>query len=74
VRGVRFIRTRRTGARYWIDIEVTVANDLDVTRIDELAARIRGTLEQHLLCHHVEIFAFPEVAPEHPHLAGSSAQ
>jgi cation diffusion facilitator family transporter len=60
--GVRLVRTRRTGARYWMDIELDVPRDLRVASVDEIAAKIRDELKQNPLCHHVEIFAFPEAA------------
>ena len=60
VLGVRFVRTRRTGARYWMDIGLDVPNDLDVDRVDQIAVQIRDALRGNPLCHYVEVFAFPE--------------
>ena len=57
---VRFVRSRRTGARYWMDIGVDVRRDLDVDAFDQIAVGIRDELKRNPLCHHVEVFAFPE--------------
>jgi len=59
---VRFVRSRRTGARYWMDIGLDVPCDLDVDKVDEIAVHIRDELKRNPLCHHVEVFAFPEAA------------
>jgi len=60
VLGVRFVRTRRTGARYWMDIGLDVPSDLDVERGDEITVEIRDALKRNPLCHYVEVFLFPE--------------
>ena len=57
---VRFIRSRGTGARYWVDIGLEVSSDLDVGRVDQIAVALRDRLKRNPLCHHVEVFVFPE--------------
>jgi cation diffusion facilitator family transporter len=67
---VRFIRTRRTGARYWMDIGLHVPSDLPVDQADEVAMRIRDGLKRNPLCHHVEVFIFPTAPGLMPRLLG----
>lgn len=73
VRGVRFVRTRRTGARYWMDIGVDVPNDLDVAKVDEIVVKIRDELKRNPLCHHVDVFAFPEARAHSKKVASAKA-
>jgi cation diffusion facilitator family transporter len=72
VLAVSFVKTRRTGARYWMDIGVEVPADLHVDRIDEIAAGIRDELKTNPLCHHVEVFAFPHGSAENEKLLASA--
>lgn len=64
VLGVRFVRSRLTGARYWLDVGIDVPRDLEVENVDAIAIMIRDELKYSEICHHVEVFAFPDSAAE----------
>lgn len=64
---VSFLRTRRTGARYWIDVGVLVPGDVGVEQADAVAAEIRRNLSRASYCHHAEVFVEP--MPDIPRLS-----
>lgn len=61
VKGVSFLRTRQTGARYWIDVGIEVTGDLDVSQADILAMSIRDELKSKGSCHHAEVYVSPAI-------------
>lgn len=70
------VRTRRTGARYWVDLQVTVRPDLPVARADAIAAAVRDDIKRYPSFHHAEVFVLPAEggpAGEQASTAGSSA-
>jgi cation diffusion facilitator family transporter len=68
VRDIAFLRTRRTGARYWIDLGIELSGDLPVNRADAVAVSLREELMKNPTCHHVEVFIMP--ASEQAETAG----
>jgi len=56
---VSFARSRRTGARYWMDMGIEVADDTSVSRADTIAAAVRDDLRIRPQFHHVEVFVLP---------------
>jgi cation diffusion facilitator family transporter len=69
VTDVSFLRTRQTGARFWIDVGIVVPGDYGVEQADAVAAQIRRGLTKTPYCHHVEVFVEP--SPEAPRLPGA---
>lgn len=64
VAGVDFIKTRQTGANYWVDLGILVPNDLDVTRSDNIASGVRTELMRRSeRFHNVEVFVAPAPDP-----------
>lgn len=59
VEALAFLRTRRTGARYWLDVGVEVDEQLEVEAADAIAAEIARELARYPFCHHAEIFVQP---------------
>jgi cation diffusion facilitator family transporter len=58
---VTFVRSRPIGTNYWLDIGVEVAPDLDVTRAESIASRVRGELmRRSQKFHTVEVFLEPK--------------
>ncbi len=57
-----FLRTRRTGARYWLDIGIEVDELLDVEAADVIAKKIGAQLSRYPFCHHAEVFVVPHRA------------
>lgn len=57
---VAYVRTRQTGARFWIDIGVHVPPELGVSEADVVAAEIRQDLLRRPNYHHVEVFVLPD--------------
>lgn len=56
VEGVAEVRSRRTGARYWIDVAILVTESVSVAEADETARRIRDRLGALPICHHAEVY------------------
>lgn len=56
---VNFARSRRTGARYWMDLGIEVADNMSVTLADALASTVRDDLRIRPQFHHVEVFVLP---------------
>ena len=54
--GVPFLRTRRTGARFWFDVGIEVSPDTGVEEADRVAMAIRGLVKRHPQSHHVEVY------------------
>jgi divalent metal cation (Fe/Co/Zn/Cd) transporter len=63
VLNVKFIRSRQTGVRYWIDIGIEVKADLTVDEADEVIGAVRLAVSSSPQCHFVEVYVFP-AAPE----------
>ena len=59
VERMRFLRTRRTGARYWLDIGVEVDGGLGIDHADQIAREISAELARYPFCHHAEVFVLP---------------
>jgi cation diffusion facilitator family transporter len=81
VTAVRFVRTRQTGVKYWIDLGISVARDLAVEKADRIAAELRQIVLDAPYCHYVEVYVLPErAAPaigsgfEAQHSAGRSSE
>ncbi|MBI4704536.1 MAG: cation transporter [Deltaproteobacteria bacterium] len=81
VRGVDFVRTRRTGPRYWVDVGIQLSAPLPVSGADAVVARIRAEIMRR--CEdfqHVEVFVVPWPArlpgsgPLRPEAAGEPGQ
>lgn len=56
---VSFARSRRTGARYWLDMGIEVNSDMTVMRADAVATAVRNDLSIRPQFHHVEVFVEP---------------
>jgi cation diffusion facilitator family transporter len=69
---VRFLRSRQTGVRYWIDIGVEVRADLVVDEADQIVGAVRNAVSSAPQCHFVEVYVFP-AAPEPVSLVGGPA-
>jgi cation diffusion facilitator family transporter len=59
VLAISFLRTRQTGARYWIDLGIEVAPDLPVEAADRIAQATRDAVKGYPKCHHVEVYVSP---------------
>ncbi|MDH5491153.1 MAG: cation diffusion facilitator family transporter, partial [Myxococcales bacterium] len=59
VQEVRFLRTRQTGARFWIEVGIGVAADLSIADADTLALRLRRRIERSPQCHFAQIYVLP---------------
>lgn len=70
VTGVRFLRTRQTGVRYWIDVGLDLPHELPMDQADSIVAAVRERLKQHPECHYVDVYLFP--AAEQPGARGLS--
>lgn len=60
VADVAYVRTRQTGARFWIDIGIHVPSELGVREADALVGSIRDELLRRPNYHHVEVFVVPD--------------
>jgi divalent metal cation (Fe/Co/Zn/Cd) transporter len=57
---VDYVRTRRIGPRYWVDVRLQVAADMDVAEADAIGRNVRVDLMQR--CEdfqYVEVFVVP---------------
>lgn len=73
VLGIAFLRTRRTGARYWLDVGVEVSAPTTVAIADTVAQRIQRELGRYPFCHYTEVFVLPVDPPDDaPQLEGES--
>jgi cation diffusion facilitator family transporter len=59
VRAIGYLRTRQTGARFWLDVGIQVDSELPVSEADAIGAAVRAAVERSPLCHHVEIYVLP---------------
>ncbi|MDH5674061.1 MAG: cation diffusion facilitator family transporter [Myxococcales bacterium] len=55
------VRTRRTGAGYWVDLSIRVDPELPVAQSDPIAAAVRDEIKKYPQFHHVEVFVLPRV-------------
>jgi cation diffusion facilitator family transporter len=69
---VKFIRSRQTGVRYWIDLGIEVKAELTVEEADEVVSAVRGAVSSSPHCHFVEVYVFP-ASPEPAPLFGEPA-
>jgi cation diffusion facilitator family transporter len=53
------VRTRRTGARYWVDLQVAVQPGMEVAKADMIAAAVRDDIKRYPTFHHAEVFVVP---------------
>lgn len=61
VRSVRFIKSRPTGSQYWVDVGVTLRGGMQVSRAEEIAARVsRAVMTRGQHFQYVEVFVMPE--------------
>jgi cation diffusion facilitator family transporter len=63
VEALAFLRTRRTGARYWLDVGVEVHESLGIEAADAIASRVGLELARYPFCHHAEVFVLPHGRP-----------
>jgi cation diffusion facilitator family transporter len=63
VLGLKFLRSRRTGARYWVDLGIEVAANLPVTEADRIAAAVRNRVQHTPHCHHADVYVLPASSP-----------
>jgi cation diffusion facilitator family transporter len=56
---IAYLKSRRTGARYWVDIGIEVADYLQVGQADEIANAVRNSLRGHHDCHYVQVSVLP---------------
>jgi len=67
VTGVAFVKTRRTGPSYWLDLGICVPATMAVQEADALAERVRADLRRRSeRFHHVEVFVGHDPAPAAP--------
>jgi cation diffusion facilitator family transporter len=59
VRALAYLRSRQTGARFWLDVGIQVEPDLPVSEADAICAAVRAIVERNPLCHHVEVYVLP---------------
>ena len=59
VLGLKFLRSRRTGARYWVDLGIEVPPDLPVEQADLIAAAVRSRVQRTPQCHHADVYVLP---------------
>jgi cation diffusion facilitator family transporter len=59
VRGLKFLRSRRTGPRYWVDLGIEVSPDLPVEQADLIAAAVRNRVQRTPQCHHADVYILP---------------
>jgi cation diffusion facilitator family transporter len=56
------IRTRRTGSRYWVDLELAVSPELAIDRADAVVADLRAEIRKFPSFHHLEVYLVPAAA------------
>lgn len=56
---IAFLRTRQTGARYWMDIGIEVPAELTMQESDALMHSLRQTLARSPQCHYAQFFLLP---------------
>lgn len=61
---VAFLRTRQSGARYWMDIGLEVPAELTTTEADEVMNRLRQRLARSPQYHFAQFFLMPEATNE----------
>jgi cation diffusion facilitator family transporter len=66
VLGVQFMRSRRTGARYWVDLGIRTSRQLSIAKADQIAAALRDYIKHLPQCHHVEVYVVPDSTPAEP--------
>ncbi len=59
VLGLKFLRSRRTGARYWVDLGIEVPPDLPLEQADRIAATLRSRIQRAPQCHHADVYVLP---------------
>lgn len=59
VSGIAYLRTRQTGARFWVDVGVEVPGKLAVKEADGIAGAVREAVQQLRECHHAEVYVIP---------------
>lgn len=62
---VVFLKTRRTGARYWLDIGVEADEPTTIEAADAIVSHLQRELSRYPFCHHTEVFVLPP-APSAP--------
>jgi cation diffusion facilitator family transporter len=67
IEGVDFVKTRQTGAKYWLDVGIRVDGKLNVCEAEAMAASLRGELMRRSeKIDSVEVFVAPQVLGEVP--------
>jgi cation diffusion facilitator family transporter len=67
IEGVDFVKTRQTGAKYWLDVGIRVDGKLNVCEAEAVAASLRGELMRRSeKADSVEVFVAPQVLGEVP--------
>ncbi len=69
VSSVAFVRTRQTGAHFWIDLGIHVPDGLTVDDATRVANAVRETVAQTPQCHYVEVYLFPANEPRQVEVA-----
>jgi cation diffusion facilitator family transporter len=65
IEGVDFVKTRQTGAKYWVDVGIRVDGKLNVCEAEAMAASLRGELMRRSeKIDSVEVFVAPQVLGE----------
>lgn len=66
--GVRFLRSRENGARFWVDLGIEVTHDTSVEQSDEIAEWVRQQIQSDPRCYHAQVYVMPSTpqGPEQP--------
>jgi cation diffusion facilitator family transporter len=59
VLGLKFLRSRRTGARYWVDLGIEVPPELPLEQADRIATAVRSRVQRAPQCHHADVYVLP---------------
>jgi cation diffusion facilitator family transporter len=59
VLGLKFLHSRRTGARYWVDLGIEVPPDLPLEQADLIATAVRSRIQRAPQCHHADVYVLP---------------
>jgi cation diffusion facilitator family transporter len=56
---VAFLKSRRTGPRFWVDVGIQVEGALPVSRADAIAQAVGDAVRARDFCHHAEVYVLP---------------
>jgi cation diffusion facilitator family transporter len=74
VLGIAFLRTRQTGARFWIDVGIEVSGETDMESADRISADVRDTITRHPQCHFAEVYITePDDDPRHDAVSAAAS-